>query len=749
MKNIILIVGFALAAVLFSGAAFYVSFQLSADKAVVEEVVEESEPADPTTFDEMMELAADYREKRRFEPAYGFLRLALDGAETEPQRVEAGWQMGDLLYEDYRQGGASELPTASLYLQAAFASAAGPEQRLQIGKVLLEVLQDAGEKEQFLAYLNKMLDGVSDETEVVDLWRRKFEFLLKQENGWHDMNEALAEAEHFPHQGEAWDTLINDTHLRTKEQLLTNNSWYRSYTEKLALENAGTARVELFEEVRIKLGRRYKGSDWKDQAETLLRLSKAYVAVGNYEQGHDYLKMFLDMEPNENLSEALILFSRISRVRGEMVNAAELAKSLIRRFDFDVHTRDEVLHVIQLLEERGLYEDALELLEGCFSTIDTVNRAMAGLLQRAAVIEERLGHRSNALDYMVQLHDLEVEAMFEATVTELINLNLQRSNYEAVAQLVHLFIPQLMTESDHYNNALFSLFEAKFWLNCPVIEQLYVGAAAVQAAPEDVRAPSVELRMARYIENMRLNDLAIAYYNRIGLLNFFHAESNAAASSQNIGEQAMLGKARCLKRLEDWAAADHLYRELCKRTKSPLIKSEAAVGWGELALYFNQREEARRRFGLAYPQMLSETDQVRYMLGSSLVDEEQQLGDPEKLEENLELLADLSEEARRKSTITFFNDSFDHFFEKGDEAAMQNVIDIACENDLADWLPIQSYMLRLHTERFDHENIEGLGERLREKDEVAGASILELAQIADRLEDQADWITRYKRKAIQ
>jgi hypothetical protein len=296
---------------------------------------------------------------------------------------------------------------------------------------------------------------------------------------------------------------------------------------------------------------------------------------------------------------------------------------------------------------------------------------------------------------------------------------------------------------------LFGLFNAKYWLNSPIIEQLYIGAAAVQAAPEDSRTASVELHMAQYIEDMKLNDLAISYYNRIGLLNFFQTESGAGASTHNIGEQAMLGKARCLKNLEDWAAADHLYRELCNRTKSPLVKSEAAVGWGELALQFNQRKEAERRFDLAYPQMLSEPDRVRYMLGRSLIDGEEQLGDPTRFDESLELLENLPDEERRKGTITFFNDTFDHFHEKGDEKSMLRVIDSACQNDLADWLPIQSYMLRLHEDRFDQEKIVGLGASLRNKDDIAGASILELAQIADRVEKQADWVSRYKRKAIK
>jgi len=729
--------------------AFYFSSRVSSSAGGVEVVETEESLPEPTTFDEMMSLAAEYSEQRRFGPAYGFLRLALDHVETDRQRVDAGYQMGRLLYDDFRHGGASKLDAASLYLQAAFAAAVTVDEKVRVGKTLLEVLQDSGEKTQFLSYLDALLAESLKSADKVELWKRNFEFLIQQDSGWHAMNEALAVAENLPMQNDAWDALINDMQLRSKEELLLNDSWYRAYVETLDLDDSSKAKMKLFEGVRSALGKKYKTADWKNQADILLRLAKVYTAVGNYEKGHDYLQMFMDMEPKENLSDALILFSRISRVRGDMEHAAELAKSLIRRFDFNKYTRDEVLEVVRLLEQHALYDDAMDLLKGCFSATESLNSDYAKLIQRAAVIEERSGHRASALNYMNQLYDLHADNLFDKAFTELINLNLEQSNYEAVENLVHLFIGQVMPTSDDYNNALFALFNAKYWLDSPIIEQLYVGAAAIQSAPEDPRTASVELRMAHYIEDMKLNDLAISYYNRIGLLNFFQAESGDDATIQNVGEQAMLGKARCLKKLEDWAAADHLYREICNRTKSAVVKSEAAIGWGELALQFQQRREAERRFDLAYPQMLSESDKVRYMLGRSLIDGEAELGDPTKIEENLKLLESLPDEERRKATIVYFNDTFDSFSENEDEDAMLRMIDIACQNDLADWLPIQSYMLRLQQDRLDLDKIVGLGDTLKNKDNIAGASIVELAQVTDQVEKLSDWVEQYKRKATK
>ena len=745
MRKILLIIGFVVAAILVPGMAFYFSSQVPADmQDVVVEVAPES-----TTFDEMMATAADYREQRRFSAAYGFIRLALDHADTTKQRVDAGYAMGCVLYDDQRNGGASELDAAALYLQAAYASAQDAGMKQKIGAVLLDVLQDAGEREQFVGYLERMLSASPSPEETITLWRRKFDFLMAQEAGWHDLNDALADAENLPHQNEVWYEMLNDIRVRAKEQLLEDAGWYRPYAEIAGITNHDAARRRLFDEVRTELSNRYDKSPWNIQSAILLRLAKAYVAMDDYDQGYDYLKMFMDTDPTDDLCEALILHSRIARYREEVDSIAELAKTIIRRFDFDQYTRVEVLNVVELLEEYGLYNEALDLVDGCFSVTDVLGKDYSELIRRAAVLEERSGHRANALSYMERLKELGADDQFEKTFTELINLNMQQSEYEAVENLVNLFIRDLMVPSEDYKNALFCLFDAKFWLDRPIIEQLFVGSSAIQCAPEDPRTASVELRMAGYIEDMKLDNLAISYYNRIGLLNFLNTENSDLASNHNIGEQAMLGKARCLKRLEDWAAADHLYRELCHRTKSPVIKAEAAVGWGELALQFNQRREAERRFDLAFAQLLSETDQVRYMLGRAQIDGEENLGDPDRIDDSLRLLNDLPPEEQRQSTISFFNDTFEYLHGTGDQGAMLQLIDTACQNDLADWLPIESYMLRLYADRFNKENIVGLGTMLREKDDVSGASIVELAQVADRVENLADWVTRYKRKAIQ
>jgi len=748
MKKILVILGFVVAAVVLEGIAFYFSSRIPTGAETPEEEAAVAADA-PSTFRDMMDTAEFCLEERNFEGAYGFVRLALDEAETRSESAEAGYQMGNLLYGDYRRGGTTKLESASLYLQAAYDYADNPTLREKIGMMLLDVLEARGESRQFSDYLEEMLTAATKPSAKVDLWRRQFDFLLRSPDGWKEMNKALAKVENLPLHSREWVQLIEDMNLRSQEKVLANDEWFAEYVQTLDLVDPALHRDDLFAEVRSKLKLLAKNPEPRVREEALLRLAKVHVFMGDYESGHDYLTRFIDLDPSEHLTDALVLLSLVSRERGEVENAAQLAESLILRFDFNKHTLSEIQQVVMLLEEHGFYRDALGLLDGCFSYSDSLGKEYSKLVGRAAVIEERLGKHSNALSYIDQLWEMDDGDVFEATVSEMVDLNMEQSNYAAVERWVNGTLSRLSSDSPAYENALFALFEAKFWLDRPVLEQLFVGAAAIQTAPEDPRTASVELRMARYIEDMQLNDLAISYYNRVGLLNFFQSDDVPDASSLNIGEEAMLGKVRCLQKNEDWVAADKLYRDLCNRTLSPLVRSAAAVGWGGLALRFGQKKEAERRYNLAHVQMLPEVDQVRYLLGRAQIKAGSELRDLAAMEQDLELLAKLPETERRTASIDFFNETFDYLYQSEDERAMLRIIDLAYQSEFAQWLPIQSYLLRLYENRFNRKKISGLGDLLSENDEVAGATMVELSQLVGQLEVLNEKVEGYRKKVAQ
>ncbi|MDF7808037.1 tetratricopeptide repeat protein [Pontiellaceae bacterium B12219] len=745
MRKTVIILGLILSAIVMEGIVFYISSRMPATV----EIPELEEPSS-STFDEMLANAALYKEQRRFGVAREFVRLALDRAKTPHERAVAGHQMGELLFEDYLRGGGSHPGAAVSYLQAAFDES---DQefvlQMEVGLELLDVLEEMGDEPHFLEYLESMIITAEEPEYLITLWRRKFEFLMNSNRGWRELTKALATAEAMPLQSAEWAELLADVKLRSREKLLADDSWLEAYALAEGGEGLTAYRMRVFHEIQTKLERIIDSGEKQEQEEALLRLANAMVSVENYEEAQKYLTNFLEREPTENLTEALMLLSRISRVQGEVAYAAELAESLIQRFDFNAHSQEEILQVVELLEEHELYEDALGLLQGCFSFGDPAGREFGKLMARAAVLEERLGDHDGAVNYMNQLQKSDENDAFAMAFSELINLNMSEGNYEAVENWILRFIGRLPESSRAYQDSLFSLFEAKYWLDRPVLEQLVVGSAAIQNIPEDPRVGSVELRMARYIEEMKLNDLAVSYYNRIGLLNFFQGNDGNAAFNENISEQAMLGKARCLKKQGDWAAADHLFRELCHRTTSPLVKSEAALGWAELAKRFGQNREAARRYDLAYVQMLSAPDQVRYTLGRLNLQGDEKFRDPAVMEDNLSLFLNLPDGERREALAAYFNETFDYLYEADDERAMLRLIDLAYQSDYAEWLPIQSYVLRLYEDRFQAGSLEGLSRALREKDEIADASLTELAQVIDKMERLAATVKKHQKKVLK
>ncbi|MDF7800903.1 hypothetical protein P4C99_15615 [Pontiellaceae bacterium B1224] len=746
MRKIAVILGLVLSAVVIEGIVFYLSSRVPGEAGPAEQ----EEPAPSSTLEDILAQAAEFQEQRKFDVAGEYVRMALDLAKTPRERAMAGHQMGGLLFEDYLQGGAAHPGAAASYLQAAYDDCV-PESDLWLktGLVLVDVLEAMGDEQRVLEYLEDMIATAHEPESIIKLWKRKFDYLMEAEGGWREMTKAMAIAEAMPLKAAEWAELLADIKLRSREKLLADDSWVGPYAVAEGERALADYRKRVFEEVSNQLEWIIENGEKERQEEALLRLANAMVSVGNYEGGQACLIEFLEREPSENLSEALLLLSRISRVQGEVAYAAELAEALIRRFDFTAYTQEEILQVVELLEEHELYEDALGLLQGCFSLVESMDKGLGRLIGRAAVLEERLGDHAGSLGHMDQLIELDANYAFENALSELIDLKMSEGNYEAVEGWIHRYIDRLPQSSKSNGNALFALFEAKYWLDRPVLEQLFVGSAAIQNIPDDPRVGSVELRMARYIEDMQLNDLAVSYYNRIGLMNFFQGDAPDTAFSQNISEQAILGKARCLKKLEDWAAADHLFRELCNRTKSPLIKSEAAVGWAEIAWRFGQSREAVRRYDLAYVQMLSAQDQVRYALGRSSLKGDEKHSDPAAMEENLSLLLNLPEEERRSATVAFFNETFDYLHKVPDDRAMLRLIDLAYQSDYAEWLPIQSYVLRLYDDNFQSEKFAGLGSALREKDEVADASLAEIAQVVEKLDVLATAVKKHHKKVLE
>lgn len=729
MHKIFIVLGLIVSASVAGG----VSFLVSAHAHSTSENTPGSE--DAPTVDYLLAQAELGRSQRRISDAIDYARRAIKLSATPKERAEAGYRMGLLMMEDWRAGGESQSEAAVLYLRAAVNVSEEPYQRMEIGMDVLDALQEVGDFEMYEACLDEMLLVGNTSSELIALWNRKLLYLLDQDDGWLELDEALVRAQAISVESSKWDEMLQDMELRSKEKVLTDNYWFEAYAQTLPEKERAECRQKLFDEVEPRLERLFESLDLKHRAEVRIRLVSVHLSMWNIAAAYDLLMRFVEMEPRENLDEAIGLLVTLAEMSGNLESVVPMAQSLIKSKGINKLDQKEILEVVGHLEAISLFDDALRVVNDRLREVDLAVGKRVEFLVHAAVLEERSGNRELALDYMNQLASAEASRELGDALTEIIKMDMSRGDYEAVELWVERFISLIAPSSENRANALFALFESKFWLGRSVPEQLYVGAAAVQASSEDSRAPAVELSMAQAIEGLGLYDLAISYYNRIGLLHLFSGDYLKEVASENVDEQAVLGKARCLMELEDWVAVDHLYRDLCRRTRSPLIKSEAAVRWAELALRDEQNVEAQRRYELAHVQVLSISEQVRYMLGNMKLQGNEQLLEESVIRSSLDMLADLPEEERRRATVAFFDNTYEFLMQNDGDQAVLQLIDLAYQSPFKDWIPLENYVLRVCSKRADFAEIASFGKELHNMENVANTSLDDLLQMVDRLED--------------
>ncbi|MBN2704008.1 MAG: hypothetical protein JXR23_07335 [Pontiellaceae bacterium] len=726
MRKLYIAMGFLTAALLAGGISFLVSAQAHAEPEI--KLGSEEEP----TVAYLLAQAELGRSQRRVSDAVDYARRAIKLSSTPKERAEAGHQMGVLMMEDWRDGGTSESAAAILYLRAAVNASDDSLQRTEIGMDLLDALQEVSDMDMYEALLDEMLLLADTPSEMTTLWKRKLLYLIDLDAGWKEMDEALTRAQSLAVESVKWDEMLQDMELRMKEKVLTDSRWFEAYASTRSPEERADCRQKLFIEVSSELERLFEDMDLKNRALVRIRLAAAHVAMRHIDEAYTLLMLFVDMEPRDNLNEAFGLLTAIAGMSGNPESVIPMAQSLINSKGINKLDQKEILDIVGHLKALGLLDEALRVVVDRLSEVDLAIGKRVELLVQATVLEECIGNRARALEYMNQLASAEASREVGDALSQIIKVDMDRGEYDAVEFWVERFLSLIPPNSENRAAALFALFEAKYWLARSVSEQLYVGAVAVQTSSDDSRTPQVELSMAQTIENLGLYDLAITYYNRIGLLHLFTGDYLIEAASENEDEQAVLGKVRCLMELEDWVAVDRLCRDLCRRTRSPLVKSGAAVRWAELALRDGQHIEAQRRYDLAHVQMLSKSEQVRYMLGNLKLQGNEQLLDENVIRSSLETLSELPEEERRRATVTFFDNTYEFLMENEGEQAVLQLIDLAYQSPYKDWMPLENYVLRVCSDRAQADEVASLGNELHQMGNVVNTSLDDLLQMIDR-----------------
>ena len=737
LKKGVAILGSVVGLILASGLMFWLG---SSDKpGPVARATETSE------VEEMLQMAVFEKNHGEYDQSYLLFRQLLELDLPDEVKRDTVYQLGILFADEGFGQGKGGLENAMLYLQSAYeASEDDPPFHVRVGLKMLEVAERLDDRDRVRSLTEQLLALELEGDSLQYLWGQYFDALFDCERPWSELQSAMLKAEGLQVFDAEWLALLDDVRLRIKEKLLTDSAWFSDYSNALGVASS-EQRKKLSVEVYAGLQERLDAADSKGRSLFALRMGKVMAACGDREGAVLKLRYSLEADASSDPVKVLELVVALYGKGDNDVELRMIAQQMGQGQNLSEMSLDEKLRMVELLSRLQCYETALVVissdLEGSVPGVGSDE-----LFSSAVHLAYWMGDDARACKYMDWLVGSGGGRKFDQTLQEIMDLQFSRNEYQQVYDWGLRYLPSVSVGSPYIQDILFNIFDAIYWLDNSTLEKIYVGSAAIQAGMEDKRASAAILRLAECIEDMGLYHLAETYYNRIGLLNFFHDEEKKEEESlidQSIGEQAMLGKGRCLKKNGDWVKSDRLFRELAHRTSSPMVRSEVALNWAEIALHFDQWVEADRRYGLVDHLQLPQALQSRYQLGQSRLHRDELLSGQLLFEDTLALLDGLPDGERRQATVEYFNETFELLWEQKDKGRINDLITLAGQSEFSDFIPIQSYILRLSFLDADVDKIAEISRGLRNATLPEEASMLDLAMAVRQVEQLNTRINEY------
>ena len=742
-KKVLIMSGVFAGSVLVSGVLFKLASK-TPESAVDSSILT---PAEST-----LQQAQFHQNQGEYNEAYALLRKVLDMKLSPPLRAEAAYQMGSLFADEYFLTGAGDLDGADAYLQSAYeASADNPVLRLKVGTKLLDIAENLGEVDTFKQLIDRLLSEKFGEQELLGLWRRRFDFLFENAQEWRELQDALLTAENVQFTGWKWAAMLDEYRLRTNERLMENREWLVQYADALG-KSPVLLREELYNEICGALEEMIGSASDDELGDLILRLGSVMALNEDRDHAKQQLSYYLETVPVVDLVGALEF---VEKLFGAGISDPELShyiEMLQAGRSYALLDLDDKLKAARMLSSLRCYSDAVAVLDSDLKFAQPNGPRSAELFAEAVVLYTMLGDDVSARQYMDELCLSDGTRYLPESLDRVMTVQLERSQYDLAEAWGMRYLKKVPRASEYFQSVLLKLFDAVYWQDNYALKNLFVGALAVQSGAEDEQVASVILRMADSIENLGLYKLAGSYYSRVGLLNLFKENETTDQTDQSVGEMAMLGKGRCLKKCGDGAQANRLFRELVHRSASPMVRSEIAVYWAELALNEEQYMEAQRRYDLTDPYMLSPELYARYQLGmarllnAQSVQEGREALGPDRM---LPLFAALPENERAQAVVDYFNAEFDRLNLQGDELAMKQLIDAAMTSDYADQIPVQSYVLRLMFDDVTLDQIDDLNALLRETELPAEASMQDLEMNVQRIADLNERVRKTGKEVLR
>lgn len=115
-----------------------------------------------------------------------------------------------------------------------------------------------------------------------------------------------------------------------------------------------------------------------------------------------------------------------------------------------------------------------------------------------------------------------------------------------------------------------------------------------QKRPQDLRSMKGILMTAQQLEDLKLYDLSLSYYQKLALLGSIHGPQSD--DTQTLSAKGMLGQARVLLTMDRDQEADSILRRINSHKQLASVWSESAPLWAAIAMRQGQSREAYRRW---------------------------------------------------------------------------------------------------------------------------------------------------------
>lgn len=664
----------------------------------------------------------------RDEAAFQYFQAAIDEATSAEQRAQAGLAMGQYLLARANERPFPHAQMAYNYLVAASRIEKDPGRLLEIYRGLIDASVMLNDIRAVAEACDKACALASDTDEIVELKLKRLDALIKI-GGWEETDEAWGEVGE-DRAGPGWKQKFDLIEARMAERTLTDADWNAAWMEaNTDISDPAGLREALFEKA-IGIYDSLAESAPRLAAESIYRAARLSCVENRFDEARRRIKDFYERNYRGYDDEMLFMLLRMARIEGKAAQSSAMISEFLRKYKWRDKSSFDLLEIISQAESGGYYAEAYQILKEYMASSETetgmgrMSFKAGELAKRLLLYDEAMEHFDKALKSGVN------EETFAAILLDKADIALKQEDWGEAQRAIVIALTRFPFDSKR-GKALYRLVDVFRKSGAPLADTLIVVSMAVEVAPDERGARDALMYLARVYEKMGLYSQAQERYAKAALLKTVDSMGRLVASDYNMLSEALLGSARCLDRMGEFARADAILREMVRIPRGGQVYCDAVYRWAMIAVGQGQRKEAMRRLRLLDGVACSPEIRARVDLEIMLVETAENQRSPESVVEFLNTSPVFSDADRAGFALRAYTLCFDALAAAGDLDGMQNFMERAVES--AKGLPVAAWVMQLAEMRLSANGIEDFMESVNRNMPLLGADAEAASEISSML----------------